>query len=210
MAWNRPLVAGLPARPRLAAPARLGRAVSRQARSGVAFWQGAGGGSSCVCRKSGLRTDGPPFDPPGRALEHAAFTHVHAARSGMCWIARLSAFGDSASTHRALRSSRILFFWGLFFWSLFFWSNKYDRLIGYCFSNQRVSCRHPAGDFVALPTNAADQQAAEPKGNCPVSEVRRISVSGHKHSVNSTSGGRPVGIATSCTGSLDVQAATGR
>jgi len=35
-------------------------------------------------------------------LEHAAFTYVHAARSSMCWIARFSAFGDSASTHRAL------------------------------------------------------------------------------------------------------------
>jgi len=35
-------------------------------------------------------------------LEHAAFTCVHAARSSMCWIARFSAFGDSASTHRAL------------------------------------------------------------------------------------------------------------
>jgi hypothetical protein len=35
-------------------------------------------------------------------LEHAAFTYVHAARSNMCWIARFSAFGDSASTHRAL------------------------------------------------------------------------------------------------------------
>ena len=35
-------------------------------------------------------------------LEHAAFTCVHAARSSLCWIARFSAFGDSASTHRAL------------------------------------------------------------------------------------------------------------
>ena len=35
-------------------------------------------------------------------LEHAAFTCVHAARSSMCWIARFSAFGDAASTHRAL------------------------------------------------------------------------------------------------------------
>ncbi len=34
--------------------------------------------------------------------EHAAFTCVHAARSSMCRIARFSAFGDSASTHRAL------------------------------------------------------------------------------------------------------------
>ena len=38
----------------------------------------------------------------GRRLEHAAFTYVHAARSSMCWIARFSAFGDAASTHRAL------------------------------------------------------------------------------------------------------------
>jgi hypothetical protein len=36
------------------------------------------------------------------ALEHAAFTCVHAARSSICWIARFSAFGDSASTHPAL------------------------------------------------------------------------------------------------------------
>jgi len=38
-----------------------------------------------------------------RRLEHAAFTCVPAARSSMCWIARFSAFGDAASTHRALK-----------------------------------------------------------------------------------------------------------
>jgi len=40
-------------------------------------------------------------------LEHAAFTYVHAARSSICWIARFSAFGDSASTHRALEGPRL-------------------------------------------------------------------------------------------------------
>jgi len=35
-------------------------------------------------------------------LEHAAFTCAHAPCSSFCLVAGFSAFGDAASTHRAL------------------------------------------------------------------------------------------------------------